>query len=251
MPDASPADDRRTAAYERHRRELRAYVMRLVVRPDVAEELVQDAAVRMLTAGRVPDDPAELRAWLFAVATRLAIDYLRRHSTWRELVLVETQKRCSRDEAFVARSRSLRGSPEQEAIAREHLAVCLSCTLRNLPPFDSASLLLKEIYDFSTAEIAAMLDATPVQVKNWLQRARRTLHERYAETCALVTQRGVCHQCVELDRFFNGQERDPLAGTMRDVQARLRLVRERRDDGSLGPWHRAMLRILDDVVEGG
>jgi RNA polymerase sigma-70 factor, ECF subfamily len=238
------------ALYEQHRRELLAYVTRLVVRPEIAEELVQEAAVRMLGSKTMPGEPAEARAWLFKVATNLAIDYLRRHSTWREHVLVDTRERCARDEAFVAESRSRRGSPEQKAIAREHLAVCFSCTLRNLAPYEAAALLLKEVYGFSTSETADTLDATGVQVKNWLQRARRTLEARYARTCALVTKEGVCHQCVELDAFFNGQSRDPLEGTARNVEARLGILRSQRET-SLGPWHRAMLRVLDEVISNG
>jgi RNA polymerase sigma-70 factor (ECF subfamily) len=233
--------------YERHRRELLAYVTRLVARPQIAEELVQETAVRMLTSAAVPSEPAEARAWLFKVATNLAVDHLRRHSTWRELVLVDTKEHCARDEAFVAMSRSRRGSPEQKAIAKEHLAVCFSCTLRNLAPFEASALLLKEVHGFSTQETADTLDATPVQVKNWLQRGRRTLEARYARTCALVTKDGVCHQCVELDAFFNGQTRDPLEGTARDVEARLAILRSRREH-SLGAWHRAMLRILEEVI---
>ena len=64
-------------------------------------------------------------------------------------------------------------------------------------------MLLREVHGFSTAEAADALDATAIQVKNWIQRARRTMTERYQHTCALVTKAGVCHQCVELDQFFN------------------------------------------------
>ena len=216
-------------AYERHRRELLAYATRLVARPEVAEELVQDAAVRMLASGAVPSDPSEARAWLFRVVTNLAIDHLRRHSTWRELVLVDTKERCARDNQFIAMSRSMRGSAEQKAIAIEHLTVCFSCTVRNLAPFEAAALLLKEMYEFSTSETATALDATEGQVKNWLQQARRTLEVRYAETCALVAKDGVCHQCVELDRFFNGTERNPLEGTAGDLDARLAILRRDRE----------------------
>jgi RNA polymerase sigma-70 factor, ECF subfamily len=242
--------DARAAAYQLHQRELTAYATRLVVRPEVAEELVQDAAVRLLGSEVVPTESAEVGAWLFKVVTNLAIDHLRRHSTWRELVLVDTKARCERDEAFISASRSMRGSPEQKAIAREHLMACFSCTLRNLAPFEAAALLLREVYGFSTRETASNLDATEVQVKNWLQQARRTLEARYARTCALVTKEGVCHQCVELDRFFNASERDPLDGTARDIEARLAIVRRERE-ATLGPWHRQMLRILDDVISDG
>jgi hypothetical protein len=157
---------------------------------------------------------------------------------------------AARDEAFVAHARSLRGSPEQKAIAKEHLAVCFSCALRNLAPYEAASLLLREVYGFSTSETAETLESTQIQVKNWLQRARRTLEARYAQTCALVAKEGVCHQCVELDTFFNGRRRDPLDGTARDIEARLDVLRSQRET-SLGSLHRRMLRILDDVISGG
>jgi RNA polymerase sigma-70 factor (ECF subfamily) len=142
------------------------------------------------------------------------------------------------------------GSPELAAIAREHLAVCFACTLRNLPPQQAAALLLKEVYGFSTAEVADAVDATPTQVKNGLQNARKTMEARYAHTCALVTKNGVCHQCVELDDFFNGQRRDPLAATRRDLDARLAVLRETRQ-AALGPWHKRMLRLVDEVLSGG
>ena len=67
---------------------------------------------------------------------------------------------------------------------------------------------------------------------------------------ALVTKQGVCHQCVELDGFFNARSRDPLDGTDRTLEARLGILRETRE-AALGPWHRRMLRLVDEVLEGG
>jgi len=237
----------RAEIYERHRRELVAYATRLVVRHAVAEELVQEAALRLLEDERLPADEVQVRAWLFRVVSNLAIDHLRRHSTWRELVLVDARDRAAADPEFVAESLRMRGSPEMNAIAREHLAVCFSCTLRNLQPRHAAALLLKEVYGFSVAETATALEATAVQVKNWIQQARRSLEERYAHTCALVTKKGVCHQCVELDGFFNGERRDPLEGTARGLEARLAILRETRE-AALGPWHRRMLHLVEDVL---
>ncbi len=158
--------------------------------------------------------------------------------------------RAVADPEFVAESQQMRGSPELAAIAREHLAVCCACTLRNLPPQQAAALLLREVYAFSTAETAELLEATVVQVKNWIQQARRIMEERYAHSCALVTKHGVCHQCVELDGFFNGRSRDPLDGTARNLKARLAILRETRK-AALGPWHRRMLRLVDEVLEAG
>lgn len=245
-----PHESFRVASYERHRRELVSYATRMVLRTEVAQELVQDAAVRLLEDQKLPDDDAQIRAWLFRVVSNLAIDHRRRHSTWRELVLIDTRDRAEADPVYVRQSLALRGSPEMAAIAREHLAVCFACTLRNLPPPQAAALLLREVHGFSTAETAETLEATTIQVKNWVQRARRTMSERYAHTCALVTKTGACHQCVELDQFFNGERRDPLAGTKRTVADRLAILKNTRE-AALGPWHRRMLRLVAAVLNEG
>ncbi len=189
--------DTRGAAFEICRAELVNYATRMVARHDIAEEIVQDAALRLLQRDTPLASEADVRPWLFRVVS--------------------------------------------------HLAVCFACTLRNLSPEQAAALLLKEVHGFSTAEIAETLGSSPTQIKNRLQQARRTLEDRYAHTCALVSKKGVCHQCVELDGFFNDRRRDPLDGTPRDLDARLAILRETREQ-ALGPWHRRMMRLIDDVL---
>lgn len=242
-----PIAARLAEGYQAVRGDLLGFLTRLVVRPEIAEELIQEAALRLLRTERPPAEADGIRAWLFRVATNLAIDHLRRHGTWRETVLLETRDRADRDRAFVAESRLLVGSPELRTIAREHLAVCFSCCLRNLPPEQAAALLLVEVHDFTVADAAAILDATPGQAKAWIQAARARLREKYDRTCALVAKQGVCYQCVELGEFFTGRREDPLEGTERDLDARLALLRDRRR-AELGPWHRTMMRLVDEVL---
>jgi RNA polymerase sigma-70 factor (ECF subfamily) len=236
--------------FQTNRRALAGYLTRLVVREEIAEELVQQAAVRALEQESLPEDAAEMRTWFFRVATNLALDHLRKHSTWREGVLGETRGRAEEDAGFVAESRLLAGSPEMKTIAKDHLAVCFACTLRNLRHEESAALLLKEVYDFTVEEVARVMGASFGQAKAWIQSARAQLKAKYEASCALVAQEGVCFQCVELDRFFQADQGDPLAGTERDVKARLAIVRERRE-APLGPWHRQMMRLVEDVLDDG
>lgn len=236
------------AAFQANRRAMVSFATSMVVREEIAEELVQEVAVRALQQERLPDDASEMRAWLFRVVSNLAIDHLRRHATWRENLLGETRTRADADAGFIAESRLLAGSAEMKTIAKDHLAVCFSCTLRNLEPEESAALLLKEVYDFTVEDVARLVDATFGQVKARIQSARAQLTARYAESCALVTQRGACFQCVELDRFFGVGRGDPLEGTARDLDARLAIVRERRES-PLGPWHRRMMRLVDEVLD--
>lgn len=238
---------RLAAIYERHRRELVVYVSRLVVHRAIAEEIAQEAVMRLLQQPHVADDDNSVRAWLYRVSSNLAFDHLRRHSTTHEFPLLEARQRAEADVQFVRASQDLRGSPETQAIAREHLVACFACTLRNLPAKHAAALLLKEVYGFSTEEVADMLGARFAQVKNWVQAARAQLTSRYASTCALVTKTGVCYQCVELDGFFNGHGKNPLPHSA-DLDARLAVLRELKDR-PLGPWHAKLFELVRDVVE--
>ena len=77
--------DHLARVFEQVRPQLRAYLTRMVVRPEIADELAQTVFVRALeTIDRLPAATAELRAWLFRVGTNLAIDERRRHASWRE-----------------------------------------------------------------------------------------------------------------------------------------------------------------------
>jgi RNA polymerase sigma-70 factor, ECF subfamily len=243
----TPARDDLARDWASARTELTNYATRIVLRQDVAEELVQQSAVRLMELDAPPSSAAGVRAWLFRVVTNLSIDHIRRHSTQREHVMAETKALATTDAAFMSEMESLRGSAEHRAMAREHLSVCFSCTLRVFPAQRAAALLLVEIFDFTVAEAADMLDARPAQVKNWIQECRAGLDARYAETCALVTKKGVCHECVELSEYFNGTQQNPLEGTPGTVDARLAVLRERRET-TLGPWHTKLMVIVDDLL---
>lgn len=232
---------------EAARPELTAYLCRLVVRPQVAEDLAQTTFLRAIeSADRLPPSPEGVRAWLFRVATNLAIDERRRHSNWRELMILDVRAAAEADAPLVVDSRAMAGTPETRAIAREHLVACLACTLRNLPEHQAAALLLKEVHGFTLEEVAVVLEARATQAKNWLQEARAELDRRYGTTCALITKGGVCHQCVELDGFFAAGAGDPLAGDAR-LDARLRVAADLRDR-PWGPWHRRIFALIDEMT---
>lgn len=233
--------------YQRNRGALVSYVTRMVLRPEVAEEIVQQAALQLLEAGKRPADAEGMRAVLFTAASRLAIDHLRRHGTWREDIMDDTRLRAEADARFMAESMAMHGSPEVASIARQHLAVCLSCTMRNLLPQQAAALLLVEVYDFTVEEAAGMCAASFGQLKNWLQQGRAILRDKYQARCALVNKRGVCHECTELSEFFTGRRDDPLDGTVRDVDARWNIVRAQREE-PLDRWHRMVMEIAADLL---
>lgn len=229
------------------RRELTAYLCRLVLRSALAEELAQTTFLRALEAqADLPREPERARAWLFRVATNLAIDELRRHSTQRESLVSDLREAAESDPAFVARSTALVGTPETKSIAREHVAACFSCVLRNLPEQRAACVLLREVFDFSIDETAGILGATANQVKNWLQQGRARMVATYDDTCALVGKQGVCHQCVELDGFMRAGQGSPSDAAALSYESRIAIVREQSSQ-PWGAWHRMLFELLDDI----
>ena len=230
--------------FEAVRAELTGYLTRLTLRPAVAEELAQETAVRGLqNLLKLPAADDELRAWLFRVATNLAVDHRRKKEPVPETVMLDLQRRAEASPGFYAEARPLRGSPVMAAIAREHLAACLACALGRFPPEQAAALLLVEMVGFTVAEAADMLEARPAQVKGWLTSTRAATAERYGRTCALVAKQGVCHQCVELDGFYGADRGDPLAGTARTVDDRLAVLRTQPP----GRWTAVLAGLLDEI----
>ena len=57
---------------------LKGYLRRLTGNGALAEDLLQDAYVRFLASGNVPDDPSHRKNYLFRIATNLARDHFRR-----------------------------------------------------------------------------------------------------------------------------------------------------------------------------
>lgn len=221
------------------RPELLAYLQRLTGRLAIAEEVLQEALLRGHEhRAELPEPEGEVRAWLFAVATRLAIDAMRKHSNWRESALDDFRQACESDPEFVRLSLEMAGTPETENIAVEHLAACFTCVLRSFPEHKAAALLLREVYGFSMDEAASLLNASNAQVKNWLQETRRALNDRYERQCALINKNGVCHQCRELAGFFR-QAAGDLEGSARDLDARIGALRSLRDK-EFGRWHTMM-----------
>lgn len=241
MPPESADKDRVTAALADTRAALLAYLTRFIVRPDVAEELVQGTAVRALEhLDAAPLDTRGLRRWIFRIATNLALDERKRHGRWRESLMGDIKDYAERTQSRDL-ARPPAGSPELRSIGREHLAFCLACTLGRLPPGEAAALLLREVCGFSRDEAAEILEVDSVSVKNQLQRARKATRAAYQDTCALVTKQGACYQCAELDGAYgSGEKRDPLDGAPDRLAARLQVVRGQ----SLGAWTRHLGVLL-------
>jgi RNA polymerase sigma-70 factor, ECF subfamily len=142
---------------------------RMVGSVSEAEDVVQEAFVRLQRAtdgGVVVDSP---KAYLATTTTRLAIDHLRSARVRRE-----TYVGTWLPEPLVAGGRE---DPERFAEMSDSLSMAFLVLLESLSPVERAVFLLREVFDFDYAEIAEIVDRSEANCRQILVRARRRVDE--------------------------------------------------------------------------
>src|ERR1700733_11501649 len=144
-----------------------ALAYRMVGGVSDAEDLVQEAYLRMqeaLAAGTTVDAP---KAYLTTVVTRLAIDHLRSARVRRE-----TYPGPWRPERVVER---LDEAPADSAEQSESLSIAYLVLLDQLSGTERAVLLLHDVFGYRFDEIAPMVDRSAAGCRQIAVRARRRL----------------------------------------------------------------------------
>jgi RNA polymerase sigma-70 factor (ECF subfamily) len=150
------------------RPQLHRYCCRLTGNVWDGEDLVQDTLVRVFALlGKVDADLAEPRAYLIRTATHLWIDRTRRRA----------RERAHAEE--LGRAEAAASSPDPAEVREAAGAL-----LRTLAPRERAAVLLKDVFDLSLEETAAMLKTTVGAVKAALSRGRGRLEAADRETRA-------------------------------------------------------------------
>lgn len=192
--------------------QLKSYLYRLLANRNDAEDLTHDTFIKAYEKLATFKGEASLKTWVFQIATNHSYNYLQRQKRWTPNVSEQAKK-------LVLESESLRNSiskvHETAADARydmkEHIDTCFTCISKNLPIENQIALMLKDVYDFSISEICLIIDKTEGIVKYLLQDGRKTMTDIFDNRCALVNKNGVCHQCSELNGWFNPKENQQQA----------------------------------------
>lgn len=158
-------------AFQRSVFQLVARLLGRAGRSGWAEDVAQDALVRSLRAlpGFDPHGAAKLSTWVLTIATRAAIDHLRR--TGPEIAPLDE----ARDE--VAQTRD---SPEID-LDRRAVGAAIATALDTLAPEIRAAFVLRAYHELSYPEIAQALAIDLGTVKSRLWRARAALQIRLKE----------------------------------------------------------------------
>jgi RNA polymerase sigma-70 factor (ECF subfamily) len=138
------------------RPKLHRYCARMTGSTLDGEDVVQDALFDGYRRLDTYDDSRPIGPWLFRIAHNRCIDFLRKRD-------VRTQA----EDAVAEPAITEMADPPGPALGRavEHL-------VHHLPPKERASVLLKDVLDYTLEEIADLTESTPGGVKAALHRGR-------------------------------------------------------------------------------
>ena len=161
-------DDAFGEIVDRYKDSLVNYLTHLVRSRDRAEEIAQDAFVRLYRNAANYREQDRLGPYLFRIATNLTVTEVRRSRRWG-LLLPRLQASTSQ------------ATPSPDAnLLTDEIQRHVNAALEQLPLKFRAPLVLFEIEEWSYEEIAAALDVRIGTVKSRISRARDLLRRQLA-----------------------------------------------------------------------
>jgi RNA polymerase sigma-70 factor (ECF subfamily) len=164
-----------------------------------AEDVVQEALLRVHQAVDAGEQIASPRAFVTTVTTRLAIDELRSARARRERYVGEWLP-----EPIITDGRD---DPARHAETAESLSLAMLVLLESLSPEQRAVLLLHDVFDYGYRQIAAIVGTSESNVRQLAARARRYVQQRRPRFQTTREQREELAR-----RFFAAAQRGDLAG---------------------------------------
>jgi RNA polymerase sigma factor (sigma-70 family) len=146
--------------FEAERARLIAIATRILGSPADAQDVVQEAWLRLAATS----DVADLPAWLTTVTTRLCLDHLRRRNT---RTVFETQAAADAD------GESARVDPEADVLVAEQVGSAMQIVLDALVPAERAAFVLHDVFGYPFEEIGVVLGRSDTAVRQLASRARR------------------------------------------------------------------------------
>ena len=159
MSSASPDTD----AFEAERHRLLAIASRVLADDAEAEDVVQQAWLRLHRATEAGTRVEDLPAWLTTVTTRLCLDRLRARTP------VPTE------DLEVPGTAADPVDPADEVVLAEGVGLALHVVLDRLAPRERVALVLHDGFGVALPTVAAILETTPANARQLASRARRTV----------------------------------------------------------------------------
>ena len=164
-----------------------------------AEDVVQEALLRVHRSLESGEEIASPRAFTATVTTRLAMDELRSARVRRERYVGEWLP-----EPVITDGRD---DPAEQAVTADSLSLALLVVLETLSPEQRAVLLLRDVFGYDYGEIAGIIGKSEANVRQLAVRARHQVEDRRPRFSATAERRAELAQ-----RFFAAARQGDLAG---------------------------------------
>jgi RNA polymerase sigma-70 factor (ECF subfamily) len=159
--------------------------LRLTRVPADAEDLVQETYLKAFRAADRFEPGTNLKAWLFTILHNTVRNRARDRA--RDTVAINSE---AVDRAADAPPPAGGGRPEtpESLLVRDTLGPELQAAIDALPAVFRQAVWLRDVEDFSYAEIAAMLDIPAGTVMSRISRGRRMLYEALKDTTSVTSR---------------------------------------------------------------
>jgi RNA polymerase sigma-70 factor (ECF subfamily) len=167
------------ALLEKHRSPIVHFLYRMVQNQAIAEELAQEAFLRVYRSRATYEPTAKFTTWLFRIASHVALNWLRDARNEKDQPSLEEA-----GEGYSMRHADQHPSAEQELV-RGAVVAEIRGAVAALPPRQRAAVLMHKYEDMDYSQIAHALNTTESAVKSLLFRAYEALRARLAAVSGL------------------------------------------------------------------
>jgi len=157
-------DDRLADVWSDHRRYLVDLAFRMVGSVSEAEDVVQEAFVRLMNVDL--DQIDDVRGWLIVVTGRICLDHM-------------TSARARHEAGFdlPADHAGLAPDPAEHVTLDDSVRMALAVVLQRLSPPERAAFVLHDVFQFSFEDVASIVGRTPAACRQLASRGRRRVQE--------------------------------------------------------------------------
>ena len=162
--------------YDRYLDRVFRFAVRLLGRPEEAEEVAGEALLQAFRCARDYRGDGSFSGWLFRIARNLCLDRMRR-GRWLQVVSLEELAEAEWERAS--------SGPSRDSL----LQLAVQEALRQLPPDHRMVLLMRDVEGLTNGEAARALGRSPAAAKSLHFRARQALRDALVSALGMEESR--------------------------------------------------------------
>src|SRR4051812_48513937 len=163
--------------YEKYHHDVFQFLFYMVKNREQAEDLVQEAYIRVLKSYSKFEGKSSEKTWLFSIARNVAIDWFRKQKSWKKRIIEKF------DWSMQQQVRDTQSIPEEITIQKEEIQRVYRC-LDQCTLDQNMVIVMRYFNELSISETAEALNWTESKVKTTQHRALKVLRKHLEEVMA-------------------------------------------------------------------